>query len=86
MRDKLARGEEYVALLRRRGRGSLRDLRWLSRMLTEYPREALNAALDEALRYGMADLERLERMTLRRIARDFFVMTGNTPVEPEDGR
>jgi predicted transcriptional regulator len=86
VREKLARGDEYVALLRRRGRGSLRDLRWLSRLLTEYPREALSAALDEALRYGMADLERLERMTLRRIARDFFVMTGSTPAEPEDGR
>lgn len=69
----------YVALLRTRGRGSTRDLRWLLRLVDEYPREALGAALTEALQYGMADLERLERMVLRRIARDFFVRRPRDP-------
>jgi hypothetical protein len=34
----------------------------------------------EALRYGMADLDRLERMVLRRIGRDFF------PKDDDDDR
>jgi hypothetical protein len=36
--------------------------------------EALFTSGREALRYGMADLDRLERMVLRRIGRDFFVL------------
>lgn len=63
---------EYVALLKRRGRGSTRELRWLLRMVDDYPGDALRSALAEATRYGMTDLERLERMVLRRIDRDFF--------------
>jgi hypothetical protein len=62
----------YIALLRERGRAGTRDLRWLLRMINEYPRRAMRGALFEALRYRMTDLERLERMVLRRIARDFF--------------
>jgi hypothetical protein len=52
-------------------------------MIDEYPREALSAALTDALRYGMADLERLERMVLRRIARDFFVLPKDADTDPE---
>jgi len=63
----------YLALLKKRGRGSTRDLRWLCRMVDDYPKDALSAALAEASRYGMTDLERLERMVLRRIVRDFFL-------------
>lgn len=63
---------DYVALLKTRGRGSARDLRTLTRLLDEYPGDALHAALAEATRFGMSDLERLERMVLRRIAHDFF--------------
>ena len=66
--------EAYAALLRKRGRGSPRELRWLLRIAKEYPLEALSAALTEALRYGMTDLERLERMVLRRVGSDFFVL------------
>jgi len=70
--ERVPEAAAYVAVLRRRGRGSLRDLRVLLRMSDDYPRAALIAALVEATHYGMADLERLERMVLRRIARDFF--------------
>lgn len=70
--EHIAEAAEYIALLRRRGRGSTRDLRWLLRMAQDYPRAAMQGALIEACRYGMADLDRLERMVLRRIARDFF--------------
>jgi len=66
--------EAYAALMRKRGRGSPRELRWLLRMAKEYPLEALSAALTEALRYGMTDLERLERMVLRRVGSDFFML------------
>ena len=41
-------------------------------MARDYPHDALRAALAEALRYGLYDLERIERMTLERIANDFF--------------
>jgi hypothetical protein len=41
-------------------------------MIRDYPREPLLAAVDEAARYGLYDLDRLERMILRRIAREYF--------------
>lgn len=67
--------EAYLSLLRARGRGALRDLRCLARMAEDYPAEALRDALLEATRYGLVNLERLERMVLRRVARDFFPST-----------
>ena len=70
--DRLPESADYVALLQRRGRGSARNLRWLLRMVKEYPREPMRDALLEALRYGMTDLERLERMVLRRIGRELL--------------
>jgi transposase len=74
MLERVPEAEAYVALLRGRGRGSPRDLRWLVRIVNEYPVDAVQPALAEALRYGMTDIERLERMVLRRIASDFFVL------------
>ena len=44
------------------------------------------AAMAEAIRYGMSDLERLERMVLRRIARDFFVLPCDADTDPETVR
>jgi len=40
----------------------------------EYPREPLLAAVREADRYGLYDLDRLERMILRRVVRDYFLL------------
>lgn len=74
----------YIELLKKRGRASTRDLRTLLRMLDEYPRDAFRAALDEAQRFGMVDLDRLERMVLRRIARNFFVLPGDARTDPND--
>jgi hypothetical protein len=74
--DKLPEAAPYIARMRERGRGSARDLRWLLRMIDEYPRAAVEAAVVEACHYGMTDLDRLERMILRRIARDFFPRGG----------
>jgi len=83
--ERVPEAEGFVALLRQRRRGSPRDLRWLVRMATEYPADALRAALVEALRYGMTDLERLERMVLRQLGKDFFVLPrGEQPGDRED--
>ena len=43
--------------------------------MREYPREPLLAAVREAARYGLYDLDRLERMILRRVAREYFLLT-----------
>jgi transposase len=47
-------------------------LRQLLRLVREYPREPFLAAVREASRYGLYDLDRLERMILHRVQRDFF--------------
>ena len=49
-------------------------LRQLLRLVREYPREPLLAAVHEAAHYGLYDLDRLERMILRRVARDYFLL------------
>ena len=41
-------------------------------MAHDYPHDALRAALAEALLYGLYDLDRIERMTLERIAHHYF--------------
>jgi transposase len=63
----------YVAALKQRaaGRGTV-ALRRLQRLLREYPRRPVIEAIRAAETYGLFDLERLERMVLRGIARDFF--------------
>ena len=65
----------YVAALKQKGRKVIAlALRQLLRLLREYPREAFLAAVEEASHYGLYDLDRLERMILRRIARDYFLL------------
>jgi predicted transcriptional regulator len=63
----------YVTALRKRGRQHVTlALRKLLRMVREYPNDAVAAALAEAGHYGLFDLERVERMVLRRVAHDYF--------------
>jgi hypothetical protein len=65
----------YVAALKKSGRKiPLLALRQLLRMVREYPRDALLGAVAEAQRYGLYDLDRLERMVLRRVAREYFLL------------
>ncbi len=68
----------YVAALKQRatGRGTV-ALRRLQRLLREYPRRPVVEAIRAAETYGLFDLERLERMVLRGIARDFFPPGGS---------
>jgi DNA-binding CsgD family transcriptional regulator len=73
----------YVAALKTNSRKLVvLALRQLLRMLREYPRDALLAAVAEAARYGLYDLDRVERMILRRIARDYFLLNN----DPEGGQ
>jgi transposase len=79
----------YLGALKKRegGRGTL-ALRKLLRMVREYPRDAFCAALATATEYGLFDLERVERLVLRNVARDFFPSalsaTGHDDDDPDD--
>jgi transposase len=65
----------YVAALKQKSRKVVAlALRQLLRLLREYPREPFLAAVQEAARYGLYDLDRLERMILRRVAREYFLL------------
>ena len=75
---------EYVAALKQKGHKVVAlALRHLLRLLKEYPREPFLAAVGEAARYGLYDLGRLERMILRRVARDYFLLE-ETETEGDD--
>jgi hypothetical protein len=65
----------YVAGLKKRSRKLITlALRQLLRFVREYPREPLMGAVEEATRYGLYDLDRLERMILRRVANEYFLL------------
>jgi transposase len=65
--------DAYVAALKQRapGRG-VGKLRRLLELKRTYPREPFLAAVAQALRYGLFDLSRLERLILEHVAGDFF--------------
>jgi len=73
----------YIAALRSR-KYSVVVLRQLLRMVREYPRQAVLSAIEEAARYGLYDPLRLERMILRRVARDFFLLDDSKGTPDED--
>lgn len=63
----------YVTALKSSGkRAPVLLLRRLLRMAREYPGAPLRDALAEASRFRLYDLDRLERMVLQRIDRDYF--------------
>ncbi len=74
----------YVTALKQKGRKVVAlALRQLLRLLKEYPREPFLAAIRDAAQYGLYDLDRLERMILRRVARDYFLLL-DTDADPHD--
>jgi transposase len=76
----------YIDALKQRGRRPLTlALRQLRRIVRDYPRQPVVAAVEQAARYGLYDLDRLERMILRRIAHDYFSLDEwkGTPDENE---
>ena len=70
----------YLAGLKHQVGDRRAPLRRLLAMLQEYPREAFLAAVALAEQYRLFDLDRLEKLVLRQIARDFFVLA----LEPKD--
>ena len=64
----------YVTGMKQKGKVGTLALRQLLRLVKEYPRQPLLTAANEAARYGLYDLDRLERMILRRVARDYFLL------------
>ena len=64
---------EYLQALKKRtpGRATL-TLRRLLRLVNDYPPAPLLEALRTALEYGLFDLERVERMILRKLACEYF--------------
>ena len=76
----LLRGEHaaldaYVSALAKHlnGRGT-RALNRLLQLMRSYPREPFLAAVEQALKYGLFDLSRLETLVLRHVAGDFFAL------------
>ena len=64
-----------MAGLKRHCNGSgVFGMRRLLRLVRDYPREPLVSAITTADQYGLYDLDRLERMILRQIANDYFVV------------
>ena len=55
------------------GRGTL-ALRRLLKMVRDYPEAPFLTAVSRAEQYGLFDLDRLERMVLKQIATDYFVL------------
>ena len=67
--------DRYTAALRQRGNGgNRRALRRLIEMQRTYPAGPSIAAIEQALRYGLFDLGRLEDFILKQVAGDFFAL------------
>ncbi|NJO56283.1 MAG: transposase [Rhodospirillales bacterium] len=65
--------EGYAKALRTRAKTSFGfALRQILRMLDDYPRRPVLDALRDAQHFGLYDMDRLERMVLQRIERDYF--------------
>lgn len=64
----------YLAGLKKQSGGRRAFVRRLLSLLHDYPREAFLTAVTQAEHYGLFELERLERMVLKQIASDYFVV------------
>lgn len=80
LEEQLLRGhsptlERFAALLKQRapGRG-VRVLRRLLELKRSYPEAPFEAALEQALHFGLFDLGRLESLILKHVAGDFFAI------------
>jgi hypothetical protein len=74
-----------VDLLRsHHGGQALRTVKRLHKIWLDYPTEPVVEAVTVAVRHGLLDLERIERMVLRRIAGDFFRLPTDQDLEGED--
>ena len=69
----------YIEALKKHcgGRATV-PLRRLLRLVDDYPRSVLLEAIQSAAQYGLYDLERVETMILRKLAREYF------QIKPQD--
>ena len=65
------------------GRGT-RALNRLLQLKRSYPPQPFLAAVEQALKYGLFDLNRLETLVLRHVAGDFFALDDETQGDPAD--
>ena len=80
LRESFPELADYISAIKKRGpKQPTLALRQILRMSREYPREVFLPAAQEAAQYGLFDPERLERMVLRLVARDYF------HIDPDDG-
>jgi hypothetical protein len=77
---------DLVEALRKKGRGKTWfQIKKLYRFYLDYPTDALCKAVRRALEFNLTDLERIERMTLRNVAGDYFRLhIDNKEKEAED--
>lgn len=69
--------DAFVLGLKQRSAGrAIARIRRLHKMRQEYPRPAFLRAVEDAVKYGMYELPRLEKMILRNIAGDYFELPG----------
>jgi len=72
--------EAMVELLRRKLPGrAVRALHRLEALQRDYPEQALLPAIEEALRYGLVDIDKLESMVLQRVGSEFFKLSYPSP-------
>jgi transposase len=75
--------QRYAAALKARPRGhGVRALRRLLQLKRTYPREPFLAAVQQALKFGLFDLARLEHLVLRNVAGDFFALDRDDDDDP----
>lgn len=76
---------DYVRELRLRNRGrATLALRRLLKMCRDYPRKPLLEAVRTASHYGLYDLERLERMVLKRVVTHYFELPYTTDEDDDE--
>lgn len=63
---------------------AVRVLRRLLQIQQTYPAEPFIAALEQALRFNLFDLGRLERLVLKHVAGDFFALQDSRAEQPTD--
>jgi hypothetical protein len=75
----------YIEALKKRGAGRATvPLRRLLRLVDDYPSSVLLEAIQSAAQYGLYDLERVETMILRKLAREYFQIKPHCPSSEDE--
>jgi len=70
--EKLPEIAEYLQAFKKAGHYTTPRLRRLLEMVNDYPRPAVLEALETARHYGLFDVQRIEKLILRKLAREHF--------------